>query len=67
MNTFKCRLKAQGFSAGICAVDVNGKSVLACRATLKTDMARHATLRPLPAVMSCVVQSFTEDVAPGAF
>jgi pyruvate-formate lyase-activating enzyme len=37
MNTFTCRLKAQGFSAGSCAVDVKGKSVPACRATLKYE------------------------------
>ena len=37
MKTFECRLKSQGFSAGSCAVDANGKSVPACRATLKYE------------------------------
>ena len=37
MKTFECKLKSQGFSAGSCAVDVNGKSVPACRATLKYE------------------------------
>jgi pyruvate-formate lyase-activating enzyme len=40
MSTSKCRLKKQGFSAGSCAVDVRGKSVLACRATLKHENKR---------------------------
>jgi pyruvate-formate lyase-activating enzyme len=37
METSKCRLKEQGFSAGKCAVEVNGKQQLACRATLKYE------------------------------
>ena len=35
MKTHKCHLKNQGFSAGSCAVKVEGKRQLACRATLK--------------------------------
>ena len=35
MKTPKCHLKNQGFSAGSCAVEVEGKRQLACRATLK--------------------------------
>lgn len=35
MQSFKCRLKEQGFSAGSCLVDVHGKRRLACRATLR--------------------------------
>ncbi len=35
METIRCRLKEQGFSPGRCLVKVNGKSMLACRATLK--------------------------------
>ena len=35
METSKCRLKEQGFSAGSCAVEADGKHRLACRATLK--------------------------------
>ena len=31
----KCRLKEQGFSAGSCEIQVDGKRRLACRATLK--------------------------------
>ena len=37
MNTFKGRFKAQGFSACSYSVDVNGKSLPACRATLKYE------------------------------
>ena len=37
METPKCNLKEQGFSAGDCAVDTNGKRTLACRATLKFE------------------------------
>ena len=44
MNTFKCRLKEQGLSTGSCAVDVKGKSQLACRATLKTENNRTSRL-----------------------
>ena len=40
MDTLKCRLKEQGFSVGSCAVDVNGKSPPACRATLKYENGR---------------------------
>ncbi|MBW2470310.1 MAG: radical SAM protein [Deltaproteobacteria bacterium] len=35
METAKCRLKEQGFSAGSCAVEADGKRRLACQATLK--------------------------------
>ena len=35
METPKCHLKEQGFSAGSCAVEADGKRRLACRATLK--------------------------------
>ena len=44
MSTHACRLKKQGFSAGSCAVDVNGKSVPACLATLKCDNDRNHRL-----------------------
>ena len=37
MKTAKCRLKEQGFSAGNCTVQVDGKRRLACRATLKYE------------------------------
>ena len=35
METPKCHLKEQGFSAGSCAVEAEGKRRLACQATLK--------------------------------
>jgi hypothetical protein len=35
MQTYKCRLKEHGFSAGSCMVDVQGKRRLACQATLR--------------------------------
>ncbi|MGD2186262.1 MAG: radical SAM protein [Desulfobacterales bacterium] len=35
METSKCRLKEQGFSAGSCTVEADGKRQLACRSTLK--------------------------------
>ena len=35
METSKCQLKEQGFSAGSCAVEADGQRELACRATLK--------------------------------
>jgi pyruvate-formate lyase-activating enzyme len=35
VKTPKCHLKGQGFSAGSCAVEVEGRRQLACRATLK--------------------------------
>ena len=35
MKTAKCYLKEQGFTAGSCAVEADGKRRLACRATLK--------------------------------
>jgi pyruvate formate lyase activating enzyme len=37
MKASKCRLKQQGFSSGSCAVEVDGKPRLACRATLKYE------------------------------
>jgi pyruvate formate lyase activating enzyme len=37
MKASKCRLKQQGFSPGSCAVEVDGKPQLACRATLKYE------------------------------
>ena len=37
METSKCRLKEQGFSAGKCAVETDGNQQLACRATLKYE------------------------------
>ena len=37
METSKCRLKEQGFLPGSCAVQVDGKRQLACRATLKYE------------------------------
>ena len=37
METSKCRLKKQGFSAGKCTVEADGKQQLACRATLKYE------------------------------
>jgi pyruvate-formate lyase-activating enzyme len=37
METTKCRLKDQGFAAGSCLVEADGKHVLACQATLKTE------------------------------
>ncbi|UCD89125.1 MAG: hypothetical protein JSW04_11895 [Desulfobacterales bacterium] len=37
MEALKCRLKEQGFSAGSCLVEVDGKRVLACQATLKFE------------------------------
>ena len=40
METFSCRLKSQGYSAGSCAVEVDGKSIPACRATLKHENDR---------------------------
>ena len=35
MRTFKCRLKAQGYSAGSCLVEAQGQRRLACQATLR--------------------------------
>ena len=35
METVRCHLKEQGFSAGSCAVEAEGKRRLACQATLK--------------------------------
>jgi pyruvate-formate lyase-activating enzyme len=35
MKSFECRLKKQGFIAGSCAVEAEGKRQLACQATLK--------------------------------
>ena len=35
METFRCQLKEQGFSAGSCTVEADGMRDLACRATLK--------------------------------
>jgi pyruvate-formate lyase-activating enzyme len=35
VKTPKCHLKGQGFSAGSCTVEVEGRRQLACRATLK--------------------------------
>ena len=35
MDTAKCRLKEQGFSAGSCMVETDGARQLACQATLK--------------------------------
>lgn len=40
MNTYTCRLKSQGFSAGSCAAEADGKSVPACRTTLKYENDR---------------------------
>jgi pyruvate-formate lyase-activating enzyme len=37
MKSFKCRLKEQGFAAGKCAVEVDGRQQLACQATLKYE------------------------------
>ncbi len=37
METFKCQLKEQGFSAGSCAVAADDRRRLACRATLKYE------------------------------
>jgi pyruvate-formate lyase-activating enzyme len=37
MKSIKCRLKEQGFSAGSCAVETDGKRRLACQATLKYE------------------------------
>ena len=37
METSICRLKEQGFSAGSCAVEADGKRRLACQATLKYE------------------------------
>ena len=37
MPTHKCRLKSQGFSAGSCMVETEGRSQLACQATLKIE------------------------------
>jgi molybdenum cofactor biosynthesis enzyme MoaA len=37
MDTTKCILKEQGFSAGSCAVDADGRRMPACRATLKYE------------------------------
>jgi len=36
-RTFKCRLKAQGYLAGSCLVEAEGKRRLACQATLRYD------------------------------
>jgi pyruvate-formate lyase-activating enzyme len=37
MKASKCRLNEQGFSAGKCAVEADGKQQLACQATLKYE------------------------------
>ena len=37
MDTTRCRLKEQGFSAGSCMVDTGANRMLACRATLKYE------------------------------
>jgi uncharacterized Fe-S radical SAM superfamily protein PflX len=37
VKTPECHLKKQGFSAGSCAVKVDGKQQLACQATLKSS------------------------------
>jgi pyruvate-formate lyase-activating enzyme len=37
METTQCRLKEQGFSAGSCTVEVDGKRRLACQATLRYE------------------------------
>jgi pyruvate-formate lyase-activating enzyme len=48
MKTFDCRLNSREFSTGSCAVDVNGKSVPACQATLKYENSQ--IYRPITSI-----------------